>query len=484
MIRFLLNNELRHEDDLDPNLTVLRYLREQRGKTGTKEGCASGDCGACTVVLAEPHDGRLRYRAINACITPVASLHGKQLISVEDLKQGEALHPVQRAMADMHGSQCGFCTPGFVMSMFALSKHTEQYHREEALEALAGNLCRCTGYRPILDATAAAMQQIAQTEGPVDGFDRQADETLERLQAIAADDGSLSKRGHQGYLPTTLDEVTDRLASDPAARLVAGATDLALEITQQHQALPALIHLDRVEALQTITERDGFLDIGAAAPLTDCYDALATAFADFGELLGRFASTQIRNRATLGGNIATASPIGDTPPLLIALGASVRLRSANGYRDLALEDFFLDYRKTDLRAGELIERVFIPLESQRRLFAYKVSKRFEDDISAVCGAFAIRLGDDGQRVDEAQIAFGGMAATPARARGCETALQGAPITQASLETACAALDGDFTPISDFRASREYRQRVARNLLRRVFIRIAEPRQAVMVSDYE
>ena len=484
MIEFLMHETLRQETHLDPNLTILRYLREMHGKTGTKEGCASGDCGACTVVLAEPAGDRLRYQAINACITLVPVLHGKQLITVEDLQQSDGLHPVQRAMADLHGSQCGFCTPGFVMSLFALAKNHRHAGRAETVEAIAGNLCRCTGYRPIIDASVQALEALDQRGWPADSFDQRHAETLQRLRGITLEaDQTLDNRRHTSHMPTSAEQVAGLLSGEPHARLVAGATDLGLEITQQHQAFPTLIHLDFVADMQTITVDEASIEIGAAVNLTDCHATLARNFPDFGGLLERFAATQIRNRATLGGNLATASPIGDTPPLLIALDATLVIRRGTDRREVPADAFFPGYRQTDLQPGEFIERVRLPRQPDHRLFAYKVSKRLDDDISAVCGAFNLDLDQATQHVRDVRIAFGGMAATPARACGCEAVLRGSPLTEGVIEQACAALEKDFSPISDARASADYRREIAGNLLRRAFMRAQGVHEPLTVTDH-
>ncbi|MFJ1339681.1 xanthine dehydrogenase small subunit [Pseudomonas caricapapayae] len=483
MIQFLLNQELRSEHALDPNLTVLQYLREHLGKSGTKEGCASGDCGACTVVvgeLAEDDSGRehIRYRSLNSCLTFVSSLHGKQLISVEGLKHQGQLHSVQQAMADCHGSQCGFCTPGFVMSLFALQKNSDAPDLHKAQEALAGNLCRCTGYRPIL---AAAEQSCCQAKP--DQFDSNQAQTISRLKAIApSETGELNSGDKRCLVPLTVADLADLYGSHPEARLLAGGTDLALEVTQFHKTLPVMIYVGNVAELKRIETFDEHLEIGAATPLTDCYDALSREYPDFGELLHRFASLQIRNQGTLGGNIGNASPIGDSPPLLIALDAQVVLRKGDSTRTLALEDYFIDYRITARQESEFIEKIIVPRASSAWTFrAYKVSKRLDDDISAVCAAFNLRI--ENGVVEAARIAFGGMAAIPKRARACEAALVGKVWNQASIERACQALGEDFTPLSDFRASKEYRLLSAQNLLRKCFIELQTPHIETRVTAY-
>ncbi len=483
MIQFLLNQELRSEHALDPNLTVLQYLREHLGKSGTKEGCASGDCGACTVVvgeLSEDDDGRehIRYRSLNSCLTFVSSLHGKQLISVEGLKHQGQLHSVQQAMADCHGSQCGFCTPGFVMSLFALQKNSDAPDLHKAQEALAGNLCRCTGYRPIL---AAAEQSCCQARP--DQFDNGEAQTIARLKAIApSETGELNSGDKRCLVPLTVADLADLYGSHPEARLLAGGTDLALEVTQFHKTLPVMIYVGNVAELKRIETQEDHLEIGAATPLTDCYDALSREYPDFGELLHRFASLQIRNQGTLGGNIGNASPIGDSPPLLIALDAQIVLRKGDSTRTLALEDYFIDYRITARQESEFIEKIIVPRAKADWTFrAYKVSKRLDDDISAVCAAFNLRI--ENGVVQAARMAFGGMAAIPKRARACEAALVGKPWNQASIERACQALADDFTPLSDFRASKEYRLLGAQNLLRKYFIELQSPHIETRVTAY-
>ncbi|MET0125120.1 MAG: xanthine dehydrogenase small subunit, partial [Pseudomonas caspiana] len=447
MIQFLLNNELRTEHSLDPNLTVLNYLREHLHKSGTKEGCASGDCGACTVVVGELEsdesgEDSLRYRSLNSCLTFVASLHGKQLISVEDLKHQGKLHSVQQAMVDCHGSQCGFCTPGFVMSLFALQKNSTQPDSHKTHEALAGNLCRCTGYRPILDAA----EQSCSKPKP-DQFDERKAQTIARLRSIApTQTGELNDGDKRCLVPQTVADLAHLYEANPQARLLAGGTDLALEVTQFHRPLPVMIYVGNVAELKRIEHFDDRLEIGAATPLTDCYAALSAEYPDFGELLQRFASLQIRNQGTLGGNIGNASPIGDSPPLLIALGAQIVLRKGDIRRTLALEDYFIDYRVTARQESEFIETIVVPKAKAQQVFrAYKVSKRLDDDISAVCAAFNLHV-ENGSIVD-ARVAYGGMAAIPKRAAACERALIGSPWTSATVEAACAALAEDFTPLS-------------------------------------
>ncbi|WP_296271375.1 xanthine dehydrogenase small subunit [Pseudomonas sp. UBA6323] len=478
MIQFLLNRELRTEHALDPNVTVLNYLREYVGKTGTKEGCASGDCGACTVVVGELDGDRVRYRTLNSCLTFVSSLHGKQLITVEDLKHQGKLHSVQQAMVDCHGSQCGFCTPGFIMSLFALQKNSTGYDKGQTMEALAGNLCRCTGYRPIIDAAEQACCQ----KQP-DQFDAFESDTVARLKTIAPrETAELNSGDKRCLVPLTVADLADLYTANPEARLLAGGTDLALEVTQFHRELPVMIYVGHIEDMKRIEVTDSAIEIGAAAALSDCYEALSREYPDFGELLHRFASLQIRNQGTLGGNIGNASPIGDAPPLLIALGAQIALRQGNTRRILPLQDYFLDYKVTARQEAEFIEKIIVPRKQANQAFrAYKVSKRLDDDISAVCAAFNLTIVDG--LVTDARIAFGGMAAIPKRASACEAALVGSAWYPGVIERACEALGEDFTPLSDFRASKEYRLLTAQNLLRKFFLEQQSPEIETRVTAY-
>ena len=466
MIQFLMNGRI-HTENLPADTTVLQYLRRDAGRCGTKEGCASGDCGACTVVLAEPQGDALSYRTVNACLTFMPAVHGKQLITVEDLKHRGELHHVQQAMVDNHASQCGFCTPGFVMSLFALEKQQQTFSVAQTQHALSGNLCRCTGYRPIMDAAKA----ICDAPQP-DQFDADSGLTLEKLRAISASGE-----------PVSIDELAERYLAQPDARLVAGGTDLALEVTQRYQRLPELISLSHIPGLKVITLTGQAIYIGAAAPLSNCMPVLHDEFPEFGELLERFASQQIRNQGTFGGNIANGSPIGDGGPVLLALGASLLLRRGAEQRELPLDKFFLGYRITALQPGEFIEQIRIPRNTSaaRQLRIYKVSKRLEDDISAVCAALHIEVQNG--VVIHARVAFGGMAEVAKRAISCEAQLLGQPWQTATIERACQALELDFTPISDFRASREYRMQVAKNLLRRCHIEMTSPETLMRVTHY-
>ena len=477
-IEFLLGDEAVSVSGIAPELTVLDWLRDQ-GRVGTKEGCAEGDCGACTVVVAERNGDRLRHRAVNSCIQPMVSLDGRQLITVEDLAGkghdgAPVLHRVQQAMVEQHGSQCGFCTPGFVMSMFAMAHQpnlaTPDGNIATAInESLAGNLCRCTGYAPIMRAS----REVLAIDEP-DHFSRNASATLERLDALSPKAClRLAKDQRQMLAPRSLDELLKLLAQYPDAVMVAGATDVGLWLTKDLKRFETMIYVGAVEELLQIKVGqidvgEESIDIGAAVTYSDAMPVLTRHFPDLRPMLARLGGLQVRNAGTIGGNIANGSPIGDSPPALIALGARLVLAGENGSREIDLEDFFIDYGKQDLRRGECVHSVRIPLPKAGRAFrVYKISKRFDQDISSVLGAFSLML--DGDKVADIRIACGGMAGVPARARDAEKALLGQPWTQATVDQACEAMAGDFQPISDWRASAEYRMLAAQNLLRRFFI---------------
>ena len=435
-IAFLLNGTPVRVSGGDPTRTLLQWLREERGLTGTKEGCNEGDCGACTVMVTDV-DGT---RALNACILFLPQLHGRAVRTVEGLTgpNGE-IHPVQAAMVDHHGSQCGFCTPGFVMSMAAAQVTGATDHDDY----LAGNLCRCTGYAPIVRAAEA----VAGTEAP--GW-------------MA---GALPKVGPAPFAPTSSDDLAAWYAAHPDATLIAGATDVGLWVTKQLRDLPEVAFLHACADLQRI-ERDGDrLRIGAGVTIAALRKAVAGTHPAFAELLRRFASEQVRQAATVGGNIANGSPIGDTPPALIAMGALLHLRKGETRREIPLEDFFLDYGKQDRAKGEFVEAVTIPA-SAPGLACYKLSKRFDQDISAVCGCLSITV--EGGKITNARIAFGGMAGIPKRAMAVEAALTGKDWTLTTVTAALPALAEDFTPMTDMRASATYRLEAAQNMLIRYF----------------
>lgn len=476
-ISFVLNGEPCRVSGIDPTTTLLHYLRDHRGLCGSKEGCGEGDCGACTVAVGAWHADGVRYRAVNACIQFVAMLQGKAVWTVEGVRERAApLHPVQRAFVDSHASQCGFCTPGFVMSLFAAHLNGDDCSDGEADDLFAGNLCRCTGYGSIVKAAdeVAGRQPSAEDRERM----RRDGELLKDMQA--PETVSLSGNGGVFYSPAAADEAVRLYGENPDAVLVAGATDVGLWVTKQHRRLGTVIHLGRVAEWRRIEEGDGRLVLGAGVTYSEALPVLARHIPDFGELLRRLGARQVRNSGTVVGNIANGSPIGDTPPALMVLGAVLNLRKGDERRKLPLEDFFIDYGKQDRRPGEVIESVEIPLPADPAAARfYKVSKRFDQDISAICGCFNLSI-EDGT-VRHARIAFGGMAAIPKRARAVEEALAGKPWTEATLDAAMQAFEVDFTPISDMRASADYRMQVAKNLLRRFWLESSMPTEKTRLA---
>jgi xanthine dehydrogenase small subunit len=467
-----------------PTRTVLEWLREDARCMGTKEGCAEGDCGACTVVLGELQaDGSLTLAPVNACIQFLPTLDGKALYTVEDLALPEGLHPAQEAMVECHGSQCGFCTPGFMMSLWACyERHREQDTvptRQQLADDLSGNLCRCTGYRPILDAGQRMFEAEARPlqRAPVV-------EALRVLQADAplAADPDASAGFHA---PRTLRDFAAVRLARPQARVLAGSTDMGLWVTKQFRELGELIFIGQVDELRQVEITPERIDIGAAASLEAAWQALVAEWPSLRDVWLRFASLPIRLAGTMGGNVANGSPIGDSAPVLIALGAEVVLRRGEAVRAMPLEDFYVDYMKNRLESGEFVQALSVPRRGHRAqsVRAYKISKRFDCDISAVCAALAIELeGQPGaERVAAVRLAFGGMAATVRRARQAEAALQGHEWSEARLHAAMAALALDFKPLSDVRASSAYRMQVAQNLLKRFWLE-TRPQQPLPERD--
>ncbi len=492
-IRFVLDGEIVRARDVSPQTTLLEFLRDRLGRTGTKEGCAEGDCGACTVVLGDANaDGSLAWRPVNACIRLVPTVDGKAVFTVESLASADGtLHPVQQALVECHASQCGFCTPGFAMSLFGLYKNVHLPTRAAIDDALSGNLCRCTGYRPII-AAGERMGTLAAPAGwRAPGVDREGRRMVgDEERALATTLTSLRRdrtfgfeHAEQRYFaPTTVAELATLRSEFPDARIVAGATDVGLWITKQHRELGTIIYTGNVRELLDMRRTEAHLELGAAVTLSDAFALLNTEYPMLAEAWTRFASVPIRNSGTLGGNIANGSPIGDSMPVLIALGATVVLRRADSERELPLEAYYLDYQKTALASGEFVARIRIPRAvAGWDLRAYKVSKRFDQDISAVFVCFQMRR--DGDRVAEVRIGCGGMAAIPKRATKCEQALIGQGWNEATVAAGQAALDADFAPLSDMRASFDYRRLALRNLLQRFFLETRTPRIATRVIDY-
>ena len=499
-LRFVLNGEPVEVATASPHDTLLEFLRMDRGLNGTKEGCAEGDCGACTVVLAEPDGaGALTWKPVNACIRLLPSVAGKAVFTVESLQsemgnepgnKAGSLHPVQRALVECHGSQCGFCTPGFAMSLFGLYKNALSPSREEVDDALSGNLCRCTGYRPIL-AAAKRMYEFAAPDdwrGPgvaVDGS-RRASVDCERLAAqlaaLVGDDGlDYEACGHRWHAPRTRDALATACLAHPSARIVAGATDVALWITKQHRDPGDLIYTGDCDELKTITDTGDALVIGAAVCLADAFAALDGEWPELREAWIRFASVPIRNSGTLGGNIANGSPIGDSMPALIALGASVELQRGTAKRTLTLEDFYLAYQKTALVPGEFVASIAVPHRPEGVLLrAYKISKRFDQDISAVFACFALTMSEG--RIASARVGCGGVAPTPMRATATENLLNGRAWDNPTAEAAAQSLEREFDPIDDMRASAPYRRRALANLMRRFRLETAGAPFATRIDD--
>ena len=473
-IRFLLNGELQEMASIDPTMTVLDWLRLDKRLCGTKEGCAEGDCGACTILVGRLVAGEVVYEAINSCIRFVATLDGCHAVTVDYLKRRTGrLHPVQQAMVECHGSQCGFCTPGIVMSLLGLwLAHDSAPGRDRIGEALAGNLCRCTGYGPILLAMGRAYD-IAQPCDDVFHIERA--EIAARLAQLADGEPLAIDDGERQFLaPASPDHLAGLCIDYPDATIVAGATDVGLWITKDLQRPKTILYLGRVAGLADIADHGGHLTLGAMASLAASRLALAALHPQIDELLRRFGSQQVRNAGTIGGNIANGSPIGDLAPVLIALGASLALRRGHARRILPVQDFFLAYHKQDRLPGEFVEAVHVPKLQAGALFhVSKISKRFDEDISALCGAFHLALDANGV-VRQARLAFGGMAATPMRAAKAEAALIGQAFSHAAAEAAACAIAGDFTPLDDWRASARYRATVAANLIRRFHLESSGP----------
>ena len=473
-IRFFHRGAVVEVDGVSSTRTVLDWLREEARCVGTKEGCNEGDCGACTVVVGELPGaaqagapevvGGLRLTTANACIQFLPTLDGKALFTVEDLQQGAALHPVQRAMVECDGSQCGFCTPGFVMSLWA----TYQHHgargtrptRQELADELSGNLCRCTGYRPILDAGERMFDLPGAT------FDMApARAALESLRTDRT--FRYAGTGAEFVAPKTIEAFAAERLARPEARILAGSTDIGLWVNKMFRELPSLLFIGGVDALKTVEVRDGVLSIGAGASLEDAWRALVSRWPALADVWLRFAGVPLRHAGTMGGNVANGSPIGDSAPVLMALDATLVLRRGERVRRLALADFYTGYMQSKLEAGEFVQAIEVPLEDPAEVRAYKISKRFDCDISALCAGFAIDLA--GGAVRTARFAFGGMAATVRRAAATEAAVVGQAWCEATVVAAQHALAVDFAPLSDMRASAAYRLQVAQNLLRRLWL---------------
>ncbi|CAM5522996.1 xanthine dehydrogenase small subunit [Aquamicrobium terrae] len=483
-LRFILNGRDVAVREAAPDQTLLDWLRLTRSLKGTKEGCAEGDCGACTVLVGRlTPAGDLVYEGVNACIRFLGSLDGCHVVTVEHLAgEGDRLHPVQQAMVDFHGSQCGFCTPGFVMSLYGLWMQSPDPSDREIETALQGNLCRCTGYEAIMRAARAISSYGKAAKDPL-AVERE--EMKARLKALH--DGARVEIG-QGkkrlIVPAGVDDFAAVLEAEPAATVVAGSTDVGLWVTKQMRDIAPAVFIAGLDGLKSLAEKDGVITIGAGVTYTEAFATLSQHIPALGMLIARIGGGQVRNMGTIGGNIANGSPIGDTPPPLIALGARLTLRKGNARRTIPLEEFFIAYGKQDRQPGEFVESVAVPVPAAGEKFAvYKISKRRDEDITATLGAFLMKLAADGT-VASVRIAYGGMAATPKRAAAVEKALLGQPWTEATVEAAMERYAEDFSPLTDMRASAEYRALAAKNLLMRFYMETTGAETPVQVSRYE
>ena len=473
-ISFVHRDRILEIKNLNSNETLLNYIRTKLKKTGTKEGCAEGGCGACTVVLGELKNNEINYKAINSCITLLPTLQGKQLILVEDLisKDG-SLHPVQEAMVNHHGSQCGFCTPGFVMALFAMFKQYSKLNNVIIKDSIAGNLCRCTGYQPIIKAA-----KILKNKNKIDHFSKNTKNTIKLLKKINNKSIAIYTKEKRYFAPIYVRELKKILEKNISADFLSGGTDLSLNITKERKDINSIIYMNSIRELNYINNNNKYIEVGATTPLIDFEYYIKKYYPDFTKILKRYGSPQIRNVATIAGNIATASPIGDCLPLLLSLNAEVILQDLNKTKILFLDDFFINYRKTKLKKGQFIHSIRIPLFKKNIFKAYKVSKRFDDDISSVCAAFNLEIVKN--KIEVIRIAFGGMAAIPKRAKFCEKILLNSFINDETIHKAKKALEKDFKPINDMRASGLYRMEVAKNLLEKC---CAEIKQKKIIGLY-
>lgn len=481
-IQFLLNDKIVERTDVSATETLLDFLRLDRKLRGTKEGCAEGDCGACTVLVGRLFNGQLKYESVNACIRFVGSLDGCHVVTVEALAETDGtLHPVQQAMVDTHASQCGFCTPGFVMSLYGLWMQNPQPNTQEIEKALQGNLCRCTGYAAIIRAAESVSAVGDLKKDPL-----VAERARVTEQLLALRDGKrvvIGEGKQQLILPANVDDFADVLENNPGATIVAGSTDVGLWVTKFMREIGPVVFLSHLDDLRQISEGGDGLTLGAGVSYTEAYPAIIRHFSQLTELWNRIGGQQVRNMGTVGGNVANGSPIGDTPPALIGLGATVLLRKGKIRRSVPIENYFIEYGKQDRSPGEFVEAIQIPYLGADDLYGvYKISKRLDEDISSVCGAFRIVLDERG-RVKSAVIAFGGLAGTPKRAGAVEQALVGAVWDEGAIEKAIAAFSDDFTPLTDWRASADYRLLVAKNLLRRFYLETGGEKN-VRLNRYE
>jgi len=466
IIKFILNDRIQEIHNPDPNETILNYIRLRLKKTGTKEGCAEGGCGACTIVIGELKKNNIIYKAINSCIAFTPSLEGKQLLVIEDLilKDG-SLHPVQSAMVNYHASQCGFCTPGFVMSLFSMYKNNKFYDEKTIEESISGNLCRCTGYRPIIDAAKSLNNSKS------DQFKKNKRKTIALLKKIRPKSISINNQNKKYFAPRTVNELKKIIKKYPNLDFFSGGTDMSLIVTKQKKNLDNIIYLNSINELNYIKENYKYIEVGATTPLIQFELFIKKYYSDFNIILKRYGSVQIRNVATMAGNIATASPIGDSLPLLLSLDASIVIESFNKKIILPLKNFFIGYRKTKLKKGQFISSIRIPIFKNNIFKAYKISKRIDDDISSVCASFNLAIVN--KKIKSIKIAYGGMAAIPKRAIYCEKVLLNSNFSEDIILKAQKSLEKDFQPINDMRASKDYRMEIAKNLLIKCFSEIKQ-----------
>jgi len=461
-IQFIYNNKICRIKNPDPNKTVLDYIRNDLKKNGTKEGCAEGGCGACTVVLGELKNSRLVYRSINSCISFLPSINGKHLILVENLiSQENQLHPIQEAMVKFHGSQCGFCTPGFIMSLFAMYKNFKKFDDEVIEETLSGNLCRCTGYRPIIDAAKSLNNKKDN-----DHFKKDQIKIIKLLKKINNNEIEISYRNKKYFSPKSLNRLKKIIKKNPNSHFLSGGTDLSLEVTKLRGDIKSIISLNSVKELNFVKQNRNYIEVGAGVSLYDFQNVIKTYYLDFYNILKRYGSVQIRNVGTISGNIATASPIGDTLPLLLSLDAAVKIQTKSTLKIIPLNEFFISYRKTKLKKGDFVYSVKIPINKKNYFKAYKISKRFDDDISTVCASFNFLIKKN--KIIQAKIAYGGMAEIPKRAISIEKRINNSIFNEELFLEAQNLIKKDFSPIDDMRGSRNYRIEVAKNLLMKFF----------------
>ena len=466
IVKFIYRNKIVEINNPDPNETILNYIRTKLKKTGTKEGCAEGGCGACTVVLGELEKNNINYKAINSCIAFVPSLEGKQLILVEDLTLKDELHPVQKAMVNYHGSQCGFCTPGFVMSLFAMYKSYSSYKENIIKDSIQGNLCRCTGYKPIIDAAKSLNKK-----NKSDHFSRNKKIIITLLKKIKQRSITIYSNNKKYFAPKTVYELKKILKQHPNSKLLSGGTDISLIVTKERKDLDSLIYINSIDELNYIKKNNNYIEVGATTPLINFESIIKRYFPDFAQILKRYGSVQIRNVCTIAGNIATASPIGDTLPLLLSLDSQIIIKDKSKTKILPLNGFFINYRKTKLKKGQFIHSIRIPLLPKNIFKAYKISKRIDDDISSICASFNIELKNN--KIKKIKIAYGGMANIPQRAINCEKILLNSSMSDNIISKAKKSLEKDFKPITDARASKKYRMEVAKNLLEKCFLEVKQ-----------